>query len=812
MDRRFIRDRTVPSSWDHMMQRLSESRREAMTFLLTHLPQCDLDCYPPNLFLSFADHALALRETAPWCKALNWEIFAHYVLFPRVNDEDLSFHRDIFHNSLWSRVKDLSTTQDRVLEVNRWCHEHASYQAQDDRTASPLTVYRCGSGRCGEESVFLVSALRSVGIPARQVYAPRWSHCDDNHAWVEALCDGQWRFLGACEPEPVLDRGWFTTAASRAVLVHSRVFGEGNSPLHGEPLGPDGDVTWFNQTPRYAETSTYTFRAFAEGKPAAGTKFYLQVLNEASFHTVAVLTADERGTARAQLGRGDLRVFATLDGLTAERDCTQTELDLFLTPFGVRDCVWDDFDFHAPADLRPAPAVLGEALKAERAETRRRGAALRQKRLDGFFRPGLEQWTDLLRAARGNCGVVLSFLGDPGSARRERLIRTLTAKDLRDVTRDVLEAHFAPLPPRADDVPEEVYWKYTACPRISLEKLSAWRAPLSRWLEGWKGTPSELWRQIDGRLCTRRTAYSILRWSPEQALISGGCDEKSKRLLLVAALRTLGVPARLRPLDGAPEYWAEGAFHSVLPEETGTLHLACPGGQTLRYRQDWTISRCGPEGWRLLTPEETWQSGKLSLTLPAGYYRVITTVRLPSGDQLASQCELDLHAGENRDVTLLLRPWALADMLTDQELPVLDAQTLQGQTLPDLFRTGDGPTLALWLEEGGEPTEHVLNELLEHPGELGRLPIRVCFLVRGRASLSQPTLAKALNRFPQIQVLLDDWVYDLEAVARHLGRDPDSPPLMVVCDRAGRAVYSDCGYRVGAVELLLKVADYLTRG
>ena len=151
-------------------------------------------------------------------------------------------------------------------------------------------------------------------------------------------------------------------------------------------------------------------------------------------------------------------------------------------------------------------------------------------------------------------------------------------------------------------------------------------------------------------------------------------------------------------------------------------------------------------------------------------------------------------------------------MLTDQELPVLAAQTLQGQTLPDLFRTGDGPTLALWLEEGGEPTEHVLNELLEHPGELGRLPIRVCFLVRGRASLSQPTLAKALNRFPQIQVLLDDWVYDLEAVARHLGRDPDSPPLMVVCDCAGRAVYSDCGYRVGAVELLLKVADYLTRG
>lgn len=59
----------------------------------------------------------------------------------------------------------------------------------------------------GEESTFLVAALRSVGIPARQVYTPRWAHTDDNHAWVEAWADGKWYFLGACEPEPVLISG-----------------------------------------------------------------------------------------------------------------------------------------------------------------------------------------------------------------------------------------------------------------------------------------------------------------------------------------------------------------------------------------------------------------------------------------------------------------------------------------------------------------------------------------------------------------------------------------------------------------------------
>ena len=87
------------------------------------------------------------------------------------------------------------------MEINLWCSGQASYRASDTRTASPLAVYRSGLGRCGEESVFLASVLRSVGIPARQVYVPRWSHCDDNHAWVEAWCGGKWHYLGACEPE-----------------------------------------------------------------------------------------------------------------------------------------------------------------------------------------------------------------------------------------------------------------------------------------------------------------------------------------------------------------------------------------------------------------------------------------------------------------------------------------------------------------------------------------------------------------------------------------------------------------------------------
>lgn len=131
--------------------------------------------------------------------------FADYVLSYRINNEDITDCRAFFYSQLRDRIDGLEP-EEAVKEINYWCAENAAYEASDERTASPMTVYRCGKGRCGEESVFAVTAYRSAGIPARQIYTPRWSHCDDNHAWVEVYIRGSWYFLGACEPEEVLNK------------------------------------------------------------------------------------------------------------------------------------------------------------------------------------------------------------------------------------------------------------------------------------------------------------------------------------------------------------------------------------------------------------------------------------------------------------------------------------------------------------------------------------------------------------------------------------------------------------------------------
>ena len=188
------------------------------------MPLSDLADYDGDFFLANVNMALAVRKETPWGKDIPEDIFLHYVLPCRVNNENLDSFRIVYYDEIMNRVKDMDII-DAALEINHWCHEKVSYQPADIRTSAPMSTILSAQGRCGEESTFTVAALRTAGIPARQVYTPRWAHTDDNHAWVEYGSDGEWYYMGACEPEPVLDRGWFTEPARRAMLVHTKSFG-----------------------------------------------------------------------------------------------------------------------------------------------------------------------------------------------------------------------------------------------------------------------------------------------------------------------------------------------------------------------------------------------------------------------------------------------------------------------------------------------------------------------------------------------------------------------------------------------------------
>ena len=330
------KDSTPPHIEQNLLNEpLTRQERKALKFLYQYMPLNDRVEHSTEYFIGAVRQALRTKEM-PWGKIVPDDLFRHFVLPPRVNNEYLDNARDLFYRELYPRVKDLSM-YDAVLEVNHWCREKVVYRPTDGRTSPPVQVVARGYGRCGEESVVAVAALRSIGIPARQVYVPRWAHTDDNHAWVEVWVDGQWYYMGACEPEPELNRGWFTGAASRAMMVNTWVYGRpktgsGDGSVKGNGAGSvsgsgDGSVSGrrsevVSQNTCYTEvTTTAQYAAVKEavvkvvdgsGKPVKGASVSFGLYNYAEFYPLARRTTDRKGLARLTTGLGTLFIEACM--------------------------------------------------------------------------------------------------------------------------------------------------------------------------------------------------------------------------------------------------------------------------------------------------------------------------------------------------------------------------------------------------------------------------------------------------------------------------------------------------------------------
>lgn len=104
----------------------------------------------------------------------------------------------------------------------------------------------------------------------------------------------KWHFFGACEPEPVLDLGWFNAPASRGMLMHTKVFGRYNGPE--EVMYETPNYTEINVIDNYAPTAKAEVTVVdAEGNPVTDAKVEFKVYNYAEFYTVARKQTDTRG-------------------------------------------------------------------------------------------------------------------------------------------------------------------------------------------------------------------------------------------------------------------------------------------------------------------------------------------------------------------------------------------------------------------------------------------------------------------------------------------------------------------------------------
>ena len=821
-----------------LLAALSPEEAALVRYFVATLPLTDVFDTPLEVLLSHARHALMLREGP--ASELPEDVFVHYVACPRVNNEPLDCCREALYAELAPRVAGLGAER-AVIEVNYWCAEMATYQTTDGRTLGALGVVAGAAGRCGEESTLLVSALRAVGIPARQLYVPWWAHCDDNHAWVEAYADGAWHYLGACEPEEALDRGWFTAASGRAPMVATRLFSDFGCS-EKDVVGRAGCTVLVNVTESYATTARLSVRvALPDGTPAAGAAVAFEILNMAGWRPLCVLTADGDGRAQAELGLGSVRVHASLGDLMAEKDVDVhfvpgtkwTEVELRLAPAGADDA-WHEVDVLAPEDhpaptqaLSPEQAARGRVRKAVADESRAmRIAAMHSHAAElaaqaAYARPGddAKLVTQILDDSRGNADAVYDFLTAGAEPERLALLSSLATKDYLDARPELLEGHLhaALATPRRRDVDAGTWERFVLCPRIGLEHLSAWRPSLPGALpeelsELVRRDPAAAWTWLSERRSFSPAEHlAKLAGSPLGALASGEASDVTLRTLFVAACRSLGVPARLAPADGRAEVLLDGRWSCVegeaAAEKTFDLRLVAPEGRALTYGTDWGLARLdtamqvgGQElyGFHQL---ELWGCDPAELEVPAGTYRLTTTVRLPNGNQRALERVFDVKGPVELD--LRLREVRPEDMLQRIALP--DAAPLVGAE-------GDHALLA-FLEPAEEPTEHLLNELADAAGEIAAAGLSITLVTCDDAS-GDPTLARSLAALrdagASVALARDDFSELPERLARRMFANPELLPLAILLDMrdegAPVGLFARGGYAVGTVDLVLRLA------
>lgn len=783
-----------------MIDRIDE--HTALAFLRDALPFADRISVSEDALMRVTRHALDTREKTPWGKGVPDDIFLPYVLFPRVNNERPAFYHGPIAEQVMPRLAGLDM-EDAVLEVNRWCYEQATYQSTDGRTADALTVIRRGFGRCGEESVLLVSALRACGIPARQVYVPLWSHCDDNHAWVEAWVDGSWRYLGACEPELALDSGWFTAAASKAMLVHTRAWGM--LPPGERCERREGTAYVINRTAAYAKTALLTLRVTERGAPVSGLRADFEVANMGAFRPICVKRTDEDGVATLLAGLGTLHVWLTdgVRGMGFTADTTQKmEYDVDFGRAAAPAPGEETFVQRPPVESRMQPADFAPA----RVEAHRQYLeAIERERAARFPITG----EPLVDRARGNGDVIAAFLADGrfDAADKRALLESLREKDLADATADVLADALTGALPYRDNYPRDVWVAGVLCPRVADEAL----VPARRWIRENLpkfDDPQAVWDDLNARLRPCEMEPASIMPDPRRTLACGRCSDAVRDALFVAVCRANGIAAKLDPLTGDRRVWMAGAYRALPsePAPDARLVLVNAAGRTLAGDADFSVARLEGGAWRALNLGGAALANETRLAVTPGLYRVTATAREIDGGCVGVMRTVAVEGGGEAVVRLSLPETHTADKLLRAPLPPL-AVRVDGKPAALPAALSGRPGIVAVIAPGQEPTEHFLNELIDARALLAERGIRVWLLTEDAARADNAKLARALESVKDARLAFSPDPEALREWRARLNARELRLPLAVAIGRGGAGLFAFVNYNVGSVAALIDVVE-----
>jgi len=824
-------------------QELSLQEEEALKFLYAYMPLSDLADYDGDFFLKNVRCTFAAKDTFSWGKEIPEEIFRHFVLPVRINNENMDTARMVFFDQLKDRVKGLGM-KDAILEVNHWCHENVSYKSTDSRTSSPLATVQTAYGRCGEESTLTVAAMRSVGIPARQCYTPRWAHTDDNHAWVEVWADGKWYFLGACEPEYDLNLAWFTGPAYRAMIVGTNVYGDYRGPE--EVLFKNEYYTRINLISNYAPVKTFHVKVRdAKGAACDSAEVEFCLYNYAEFFPVARKFTDANGLTQLNTGLGDMLVWASngkdfgFEKVTVEKTDTVT----IVLNKSQDQLSYIEMDLVPPVE-RPVAANDAPEKQERNQKMLKREDSIRNAYIAGFadslsairladeHRFNRDSVWDVMNRSEGNWKVIAAFLSSVPKETHDLALPFLYAiaeKDLRDCPLDVLHEHlqsgskFLTTP---STVAKNIFIQYVMNPRIAQEHLRVFRSPVAKVLGSEWGKSHDVKaviKWINENITINKVAnYYNVPASPAGTLALRVADKHSRDILFVAICRTYHYPARIEPSTRKPQYYAEGDWVDVnfeKPEKVnpakGIIHIV-NGSKDKSfnpvYYVHYTLAIFKEGKYKTLDYEGAPEVADLpaTLELEAGHYLMVTGSRRADGSVMAGLQFFDLPAKGEKEVVVRLRDNPVQQTVLGTLEPGLSVVTFKNEALKMSLMPGTSKAkIVLWIDPDKEPTKHVIAEILQLKQSYDKngSPLLLVLTDKTAASFS----ADKYKGMPENTGFgVDKGAVAMKKLEAAVKKNVSSDlPVIAVITAKGEIIYLSSGYSIGTGERLLKVVNAL---
>lgn len=825
-------------------QQLTLEEQEALQFLYAYMPLSDLADYNGDFFLQQVQYAFKAKQEMPWGKTIPEDVFRHFVLVYRVNNENLDTARVLFFNELKERVKNLSM-YDAALEVNHWCHEKVTYRGADIRTSAPLATMRTALGRCGEQSTFTVTALRAVGIPARQCYTPRWAHSDDNHAWVEVWVDGKWYYLGACEPDPELNMGWFSTPATRTMMVHTNVFGKNNLPDEKNLVTPLYSIS--NMLSHYAEVKKITIKVLdTQNKPADQATVKFKLYNYAEYYPIATSTTNQNGEAQITTGLGDLLIWASKEGTYSYQKIDvrkQNEITLVLDKKGGAEYV-EMLDIYPPVEKKVVKEITPE-VKQRHAQRLQYEDSLRNSYIATFMTEEqaktiinenltTDQIVRTIKRSEGNYAEIIKFLNkhtklEPG-LHLNRFLESLSDKDLRDTPAEILESHITHFIPKLVNIKtvtllsneEDPYFKGILPARISNELIRPWRPFLTEKMGAIVGkTPTieTLMNWVKNNITISNTDnYYKCPISPQGVFELRVCDPLSRDIFFVAVCRSLNIPAYF---DGATEKiyvfengsWRDISFDpSKMKEQTekGTLVLNYKPAKNevklnLTYWIHFTIAKFENGDFVTFDFENDPRMSQFpaTLQLDAGYYMLSTGNRYNDGVVLSRVEFFTIAPGETVTKQIIVR-----DLVPrDKKYGKMDIKqnlfgTLQNSSIEKVMN--NKKLVLCFIDPTREPTRHLFKDMGSLKAQFEAWGGSIIFVIPSVKNTGDFHFEK-WNLPKQSVFIIDEQSTFMQKLLKETKQEfKEEYPLLFIINEQGDIILKSEGYRIGAGEMMLK--------